>query len=129
EAERDGKPLTAVLELEGDWRRTDSSWRMSARRGGFRSNFIRSLRALTADEKTKLAIPLDQIAFRLMESKAEVQGAGLRKDDIIIAFDGKRKIPLRNPQLYILLEHVSGDKVEITFIRDGKEQMATIVMP
>jgi hypothetical protein len=129
EAQRDGRPVTAVLELDGDWRRSDSSWRMSARRGGFRSNFIRSLRTLNADEKAKLAIPADQIAFRLLDSKADVQDAGLRKDDIIIAFDGKRKIALRNPQLYMLLEHVSGEKMEVTYLRDGKEQTATMLVP
>ena len=87
------------------------------------------MRTLNADEKAKLAIPADQLAFRLTDSKGEVHDAGLRKDDIIVAFDGKRKVSLRNPQLYMLLEHNSGDKMEVAFLRDGKKQTATLRVP
>ena len=56
--------------------------------------------------------------------------AGFRDDDIIVGFDGDRKDHYpRMPQYYFYIEYQSGDKVEVTFLRDGKEQQTTLVVP
>lgn len=130
EAERDGKSLVAVLNLEGDWRRSDVSWRKSVRvRATVSSTLVRSLADLGAAERQRLGIAEGNLAYRLNDSKGEVDAAGLRKDDVIIAFDGKRKVPYRNPAYYWFIEHASRDKMEVLFLRDGKEQTATIALP
>jgi serine protease Do len=77
--ERDGKAFKAVLELSGNWRASDVSWRKSVRIRSFHNNFIRNLASLTADEKDRLGINRANIAYRLTDSKAEVQEAGLLK--------------------------------------------------
>ena len=59
----------------------------------------------------------------------DAQKAGLRKDDVIVAFDGKHQVPYRNPAMFMYLEHQSGDKMEVTFLRDGKEQKASLAVP
>jgi serine protease Do len=129
EVERAGKPTTAVLQLEGSWRASDVSWRKSIKVRAFRNDFIRFLTPLQPAEKTRLGIDKDHLAFRLQDSKAEAQEAGLRKDDIVVAFDGKRSIPYRNPQYYPMIDHKAGDKMEVTVLRDGKEQAFTLRVP
>ena len=130
QAERDGKPVTAMLELDGDWRRTDPTWRKSVRLMTWRqAPFTRFLTALPNAEKTKLGIPAENFAFRLARDSAEAQKVGLRKDDVVVAFNGKRKVSYRNPAMYFYLEHQSGEKMEVTYLRDGKEQKMSLVVP
>src|SRR5262249_7069961 len=80
EAERDGQPIKAVLELSGDWRASDVSWRKSIRIRSFHNNFTRHLVALKPEEKDKLGIDRARFAYRLTDSKGEVQEAGFLKD-------------------------------------------------
>lgn len=128
-AERDGKKVTANLELEGDWRRWDVSWRMSVRRTGSRFGFANALSPLTSAEKAKLDVPEDKLALRVADVPAPLRDAGLQKGDLIVAFDGQRQVIYRRAMYYPLLEHIKGDKMEVTFVRNGKEQAATVVIP
>jgi hypothetical protein len=129
EVERDGQPVTATLELEGEWKRWDVSWRKSVRMVGYRERFAHVVRASAAATKEKLQIPKDHLALRVVSAMDELTQAGLAVDDIIIAFDGKRSVPYRSPEFYPLLEHARGDKMEVTFLRDGKEMKATVTVP
>ena len=62
--------------------------------------------------------------------KGAFEAAGLRDDDILIAFDGDRKDHYpRMPHYYFYIEHDTGHKVEVTFLRDGKEAKTTLVVP
>jgi hypothetical protein len=91
-------------------------------------------------EKQALGIPADHLAIRLKAHKnPDVKGgsfkgpfadAGFRDDDILVAFDGERvdHYP-RIPHYYFYVEHDTGDKVEITYLRDGKEAKTTLVVP
>jgi hypothetical protein len=119
EVERNGQPVSATLELEGDWKRWDVSWRKSVRMTGYKERFAHVVRASSASTKEKLSIPQNQLALRVVGTMDELMKAGLAVDDIIVAFDGKRIIPYRNPEFYPLLEHGRGDKMEVTFLRDG----------
>jgi hypothetical protein len=136
-AERGEERVSVEMKLEGDWRRCDSSWRMSVRQTARRIlGDYRALSALAADEKDRLKITGD-LALRLEEADdgsgaklpAMYRDAGLQDGDVIVAFDGKRKLGYRFPHFYPMLEHAHGDKFEITFLRDGKEHKATAVSP
>lgn len=140
--ERDGKQQELVLELEGDWRRISP-----IRQRAFQ-NYIRTktefpqwiFNPLKPAEKEVLGIAKDNLAIKLKQHqntnikggsfKGAFQDAGFRDDDIIIAFDGDRKDHYpRIPQYYLYVEHKSGDKVEVLYLRDGKELKTTLVVP
>jgi S1-C subfamily serine protease len=142
EVEREGKPQTLVLDLHGDWRRISP-----VRQRAFQ-NFMRTktdfpqwiFHPLKPAEKEDLRIAKGYLAIRLQEYKDKnvkggslkgaFENAGLRDNDILIAFDGDRKDHYpRMPQYYLYIEHKSGDKVEIHYLRDGKESKTTIIVP
>jgi membrane-associated protease RseP (regulator of RpoE activity) len=142
EVGRDGKAQELVLELEGDWRRISP-----IRQRAFQ-NFIRTrtefpqwiFHPLKPAEKEPLGIAKDNLAIKLKQHqntnikggsfKGAFQDAGFRDDDVIIAFDGDRKDHYpRIPQYYLYVEHKSGDKVEVLYLRDGKELKTTLVVP
>jgi hypothetical protein len=142
EIEREGKPLTVVLDLEGDWRRTSP-----VRQRAFQ-NYIRAktdfpqwiFHPLKPAEKEVQGIARENLAIKVAAYKnASVKGgslkgafedAGFRDNDILIAFDGDRKDHYpRMPQYYLYIEHQSGDKVEVLYLRDGKELKTTLTVP
>ena len=130
EIERDGKPLQAELDLDGDWRRSDVTWRKSIRIMTNRAlPFTSVLAPLPPADRAKHKIEPDNLALRVIFATPQVQQAGFRKDDIVVAFDGKRKLPYQKPQLFFYLDHKSGDKVEVTLLRDNKEETVTVVVP
>src|SRR5262249_15216763 len=122
-------PTTLVLELSGNWRASDVSWRKSIRIRANAGNFSRYLVALPDKEKDGLGIDRADLAFRLIDARGEMQAAGLQKNDILVAFDGKRRVGFRNPQYYPLIEHRCGDMMDITFLRDGKERTVPVRIP
>jgi hypothetical protein len=129
DAERDGQPVKATLELSGDWRASDVSWRKSIRVRAVFNNLTRNVVPLSKEEKARLGVAAEQIAYRLNDSKGEVQEAGLQKNDVIVAFDGKRQLPYRNASYYPLIDHIRGDTMEVTVLRDGKEQTLSLKIP
>jgi len=142
EAERDGKPVKAELSLDGDWRRISP-----VRQRAFQ-NYLRSktdfpqwiFHPLKPADKEKLGIAKDHLGIRLLAHKnPNIKGgsfkgafadAGLGDNDIIVAFDDDRidHYP-RMPQYYLYIEHKSGDKVGVIFLRDGQEHKTTLVVP
>jgi hypothetical protein len=142
DVEREGKPVRTELQLDGDWRRISP-----IRQRAF-NNYLREktefprwiFHPLKAAEKAKLGIPNDQLGIRLLAHKdtsikggslkGAFENAGFRDNDIIIAFDDDRKDHYpRVPHYYLYIEHDSGDKVSITFLRDGKEMTTTLIVP
>ena len=62
--------------------------------------------------------------------KGAFEDAGFRDEDVIVAFDGDRKDHYpRMPQYYFYIEHKSGDRVEVLYLRDGKELKTTLIVP
>lgn len=129
EAERDGKPVAATFDLDGDWRRWDTSWRKSVWITSWRTPFVRELRWVSKQTRDKNKIPEDEIAYRFNEVKGALKEAGFQENDIVVAFDGLRKVPYKRPECYIYLEHKNGDKMEVTVLRDGKEVKVTYIVP
>ncbi|OAI49617.1 hypothetical protein AYO44_06330 [Planctomycetaceae bacterium SCGC AG-212-F19] len=131
EVERDGKPVTADLELDGDWRRSDVTWRKSVRIMTYRALPVAgALAPLPAADRMKHQIAEGDLALRVIYVTPPIQQLGFRQNDVIVAFDGKRQPPAyKVPQLFFYLDHKSGDKVEVTLLRDGKEEMLTLTLP
>ncbi|MBY0528489.1 MAG: PDZ domain-containing protein [Gemmataceae bacterium] len=123
EAERDGKPMTFAVQLSGDWRRGDISWRKSIHHMQPRIPGLFG-RQMNADEKAKIKVPEDGLAWQITNA-----AGGLQKGDVVVAVDGKRKVPYLDLRGYFPLECKSGDKVELVVLRDGKETPATLKLP
>jgi hypothetical protein len=91
--------------------------------------FTRLLTTLQPKEREKHGIAEGELGLRLVADSPDAQKLGLRKDDVIVALDGKRKFPYVNPALSMYLEHKSGESMEITFLRDGMERTVSLVVP
>lgn len=137
--QRGTEVVKADLELADEWRRCDPSWRKSVRLTARRwlGNYD-TLILLNREERAALKIPEDNLALSVKETDdgsgatklpAIYRKANLEEGDVIVAFDGNRKPVYRFPHFYPMFEHVKGDKMEITFLRDGKEQTVTVTVP
>jgi serine protease Do len=89
-----------------------------ARGGLFSEDSNRAMLGVTTDESDKGA----EIQTVTKESAAEK--AGLKKGDVITKIDNK-EIEAAEDVTKAVRAHKPGDKVAITFLRDGKEQKAT----
>lgn len=125
-AERQGRALRFDLNLPADWRRRDVSWRKSLQNAPY--GLAVSGEDLAPQAKADLKIPPDGLAYHVLFVPAQGPAAllGLRAGDVIVAVDGKRKIPYRHFRAYFPLEHEPGDRVELIYFRDGKEATATL---
>src|SRR5262249_22615549 len=82
EVERDGKPLSVALDLDGDWKRWDVSWRKSIRLMTWRNApFTRLLTTLQPKEREKHGIAEGELGLRMVADSPDAQKLGLRKDD------------------------------------------------
>jgi hypothetical protein len=127
--DRKGKAVQVEMELTGNWRASDVSWRKSIRMRSSQNAFTRNLFPLRLVEKDELGIPRERLGFRLNDSMGDVQKAGFQKGDVVVAFDGKREFPYRNPQYYSFMEHASGDLMDVTVLRNGKEETIKLRVP
>ena len=108
------------LALRKGWRKTDLSWRRSMQW------VIPSARVFGRDLNTKerqaRGLSVKQLAFwQLFPVSSDAQKAGVREEDIILGFDG-RKLEMT---AYEFLDHVRanyliGDKVTIDVLRGDK---------
>jgi hypothetical protein len=127
DARRNGKTIKASLELSGDWRRWDISWRKSIRNWQPSPGLLGT--GLDETSKAKLKVPAEDLAFRLQSvNGATATGkAGLKTGDVIVALDGKRSIIYRELNAFFLAERKLGDKVEVSYLRGGKEEKTTLL--
>jgi hypothetical protein len=124
-AERDGKAKEYELQLPAGWKRWDASWRKSLHAvqpflgyGG---------RELSAEERDNLKIKKEELGYeiRYVQPNGILARAGLQVEDVIVALDGKRRLPYRFFRGIIPLEHSVGDQIELTVLRKGKEEKLT----
>ncbi|MDB5348873.1 MAG: serine endoprotease [Planctomycetota bacterium] len=126
---RDGKDLPLTLHLSDGWRRGNISWRVSTwdlRRmalGGMK------LVNLTEAERERAKLPKGSLGLRVEHvgefgDHAIAKQAGLRKDDVIVGFDG-RNDHIGESELiaHAVQKRLPGDKVSVTILRGGVRQV------
>ena len=77
---------------------------------------------LKAKERRARGLSAKQLAFRQMFPVSSVaQAAGVREDDVILGFDGKRlEMNAYEFHAYVRGNYLKGDKVTIDVLRGGK---------
>lgn len=124
---RDGKPMSGKLNLTGDWRKTDISWRASMQ------FMVPSLRLSGIDlkESEKQALGLDpkQLAFRHQARvHSQAQAAGIRAGDVILGVDDHNCEGMEAGDLIYMVsrQYLVGDQVQVHFLRDGKRHSVSM---
>jgi len=118
--ERDGKAMSAKLELSEGWKKTDITWRPS------QQHRIPSLKLfgddLTADEKKALGLKPGQLAFRQQKEVSEhATKFGFKAGDVILGIDGLEPNTTMTPFLFFVRRnYLAGDRVKVIVLRDGK---------
>jgi hypothetical protein len=126
--ERNGTTRDMVIDLPPRWRVWDTSWRKSLHHA--QPNLGFGGVDLTAKERAQLKLPATGLAYRVnfISPYGVMRRLGvLKRDDVIVAIDSKKTLPYVNVLGYFALEHKPGDKVELTVLRDGKEEKLTFV--
>jgi len=126
---RDRKEVQATVEVSGNWRFGDISWRKSIRELSPSAGFYG--RAISDSEKKEYRIGAQQLGFHLtwVGPNSPAGKGGLRAGDVIVAVDDKRELPYIQLRSYFPLEHKSGDKVRVIYLRDSKEVTTTLELP
>ncbi len=133
---RTGKPVSLTLKLAKGWRQQeDIAWRSSTwglRRVALGGIFLGELPDEDR-EKWKLKSESTSLVVKHVGQYAPhdlAHRAGVRKGDILIGFNGRNDL-LRETDLiaYSLQEKKSGEKLELTFLRDGKKVTIDITLP
>jgi len=60
-------------------------------------------------------------------SDSAAEKAGIKRDDIILEFNGER-ITQENSLAKIIMEYNPGDEVQLKFLREGKEKNVTVIL-
>lgn len=126
---RDGKSLRTVLELSGDWKRTDLTWRPSSG-PGLRWGVWSA--ALLEDDREAAKIPPGKMALRVTNlygaRAAPVANAGVQVGDIIVAADGRSDFANEGELLaYLRLKYGPGERFKLTVLRG--EQRVELEVP
>lgn len=117
---RGDKNMAARLALQPGWRKTDIRWRPSM------IDYLGSARLygddLSAADRKQYGLTTKQLAFRQNPTvHSQARAAGIKPGDIILGFDGKKHdMNSYDFQRYVRRNFVSGDRVKINLIRNGK---------
>lgn len=131
---RSGKTVSTTLPLADGWRRnSDISWRVSTwdfRRMALGGIFMKPV---SENERSRLGLSDDDIALRAhhvgqYNDHAVAKRAGIKKDDIIVAF-GKCAPTKKESDLitYAVQNYKPGQKISLTYLRDGKRSSVEIL--
>ncbi len=130
EIQRADQTIKASLNLSGTWRRTrDPSWRESLHVAGPNAGFWGH--KLEGDEREKLGLRPDRMAVCVTFIWGEhTRKAGIKKDDIVIKFDGLNH-DMTIPQLHahLNLNRNYGDAIPLTVRRGEKEHELLLSLP
>jgi hypothetical protein len=112
--------MEGKLELADGWRKTNLTWRASL------LDILPSLPVsaddLSAAEKNALGIPEKQAAFRQDKFvHSTLKAVGLKAGDVVVALDGKAVDGTMDDFLGLVRrEHLVGDTITLTVLREGK---------
>ncbi len=133
--EHGGQTKELTLKLPKGWRqREDISWRSTTwalRRAG--AGGIAS-REMTLEDRSKAGIPENSMALQVWHvgqygAHAVAHKAGVRKDDILISFDGRTDLQRETDLLaYSVQQRKRGVPVPVAFLRDGKKINLTLAL-
>jgi len=126
---REGKLGTISLPLAKDWRKADDytwrtiAWPLRLRLTGFR------LTPLNDDDRARHKIAAGEAGFKVAElppgwlkdANRSPERAGLKKGDIVIAFDGRKNFGEKDLLAVVALEKKIGDAMTVTVRRGDKD--------
>jgi hypothetical protein len=126
---RGGREQTATLDLPAGWRASDISWRPSM--WGLSPPAGLTGSDLTEDEKEKLGLPKDRLAFRQsLTVSATAKSAGIKAYDVILGFaGGEWPMNARQFNAFVRLNHSVGDTVTVNVLRDGQRLSLPMTLP
>jgi serine protease Do len=124
---RDGKAVDLILELPEGWRRGDISWRATT--WDLRRMGLGGMKLAELDEERRGEAKLvgDRMALRVEHvgeygEHAIAKRAGIRKGDIVVAFDGLTGRMSESELLaYTVQRRRPGDEVSVTVLRDSEK--------
>jgi hypothetical protein len=133
---RGGKAVEVTLGLPKGWREQDDiAWRASSwqlRRFGLGGMLLKNVSPeLRAERKLPgegMALRIEHVGQYPPHNRA--QQAGFRKDDVLIAFDGRKDLARETDVLaYALNELKPGTTVPVEILRDGKKVTLKLPVP
>lgn len=119
EWKRGSEYRASVIDLRDGWRRSNISWRASM------FNDLAYARVngpdLSSDEKRRLGLAAERLAFRQQESVSkQAAAAGIQSGDVIVGIDDlELNIGVTQFLTYVRNNYVRGDAVVVNLIRDG----------
>lgn len=124
----DTSPMEGKLEVSEGWRRTNLTWRASLL--DILPSLPVSAEDLTAAEKKALGIPEKQAAFRQDKFvHSTLKAIGLKAGDVVVALNGKTVEGSMDDFLGLVRrEHLVGDAITLTVLREGKRVDLKIVL-
>jgi hypothetical protein len=126
---RGGGEQTTSLDLPAGWRGSDISWRPSM--WGLSPPAGLTGSDLSDEEKEKLGLPKDRLAFRQSVTvAAAAKLAGVKAYDVILGFAG-RDWPMnaRRFNAFVRLNYAVGDTVTVNVLRAGKRLALPMTLP
>jgi len=126
--ERAGERQSLELSLEKGWRkRDDISWRVSTWELRRMATGGMLLSAVEGDARASLNLPDDDMALHVVHvgqfSPHDIaKNAGFQKNDILLAFDGRKDLRRETDLIAYALSLPIGKEVSATILRDGKKQ-------
>jgi len=130
ELRREKRTIRTSLTLSGNWRRTeDPSWRESLHVAGPNGGFWGH--DLSADDRKKFNLPEDRLAVLVTFIWGDhTRRAGIKKDDIVVKFDGLTKdMTIAQLHAHLNLNRNYGDAIPITIRRAGQDHDLTLSLP
>jgi len=139
EVERGGGKTTLDLPIAKGWRR-GGDFVETLSLGWTTRMFIAGMRCreVTPDEKVRLGLARDALALSVREITSDVVKRrnpsagriGLRRGDVIVEVDGLKTAMTEAQFLaYLLQKKTPGQKVDLTYLRDGKREAVQLELP
>jgi S1-C subfamily serine protease len=127
--------MSLKWKLPAGWKsRDDLSWRASTwalRRMGTGGMIVESA---TAEERQNAKIADGSMGLRVkfvgqFGAHAVAKAAGIRANDLVVSFDGQTNLARESDLIaYAVTKRKPGEKVEVKWLRNGKEMKASILM-
>ena len=133
---RAGKPMVLNLKLENGWRqRDDISWRSST--WGLRRKALGGFFPveLEIEQREKQKLPPEKMGLRIQHvgqfaPHDVAHKAGVKKDDILIGFDGRNDFTRETDLIAYAMRHKKpGDIVKLELVRNGTPQTISLKLP